>query len=290
MQVCKRETKFRTTKNPEVLLVNSLLLSVALQDNLNKFSSEVAEEEVRCKGTESNPNVLGISCPDTEAPEATGEFMLGHGTKPLKARLLAYKEMFNSFIDAFEVQGWTAEEFSSSTLLLYKRLALRGSEIVHSISYKAASSRRSYYCLIRFREGEEEVFYIAKILDFILIKSSEYQHQKVLRLACCDLFKTESQDNGLGRYYSVKACSQPTHRNILVAASLFDHKLIFCNLTAPQDPQYRTSLWIFVPYSNVQSYTDVDDDWSTLLLWELTPWPSKAFKSQKCESGWLIIW
>ena len=87
VQICERETKFRTTNNPEVLLVNSLLLSMALQDKLNKYHDDLADKELRCRGTESNPSVLGIASPDTEAPEAQGDFILGDGIRPLVAQI-----------------------------------------------------------------------------------------------------------------------------------------------------------------------------------------------------------
>ena len=129
VQICKRETKFRTTRNPEVLLVNSLLLSIALQDNLSRYHDELAGEEERCRGPESNPNVLRIAFPDTEPPEALGDFLVGDGTKLLKRDILKYRAMFAAYLAECQESAWSAVDFTSCTLLLYKRLALRGSQI-----------------------------------------------------------------------------------------------------------------------------------------------------------------
>ena len=253
VQICKRETKFRTTKNPELVLVHSILLALALMRNLHQYPDELEKEEKRCKGKDLDNDAIDISCPDNMQPGINGEFFIGPGKKPRVRDMPQLKSVVSKYLQAFPTLGWTG--YGEHVILTYKRLALKGSELVNSTSYTLEHRRQSHWCTVRFQEvrsgGYVEITYVARVKQYLLVKNNA---AGVLRIAECQLWEASANEDYTGQFLEVQP-GAPKHESYPVNAAQLDSKVLFANLTIPELQSHRNNEWRFISYPNVQSDT-----------------------------------
>ena len=164
VQKGKRKTKFRTTKAPELVFVNSHLNEMACQKALAKFGPQLERKEALCHGSIVDYSSR-VSNPDSV--DDNGILMLGSGKACRKTALKLCQDALGKHLEDFEASRivWSsnAANFETYECLLYDRFALGVGEIVHCESYAAPMSRKSFYCIVRYAEDHGEVTYMAKI-------------------------------------------------------------------------------------------------------------------------------
>lgn len=263
MQRAKRVTKFRTTWCPELLLVNHLLLDDALVQNLCKFPEELRTEEEQCTGQSTADAASRWHHPDG-GDESIGDTLLGSGTIALVRERGSIRALLETLLADFQSipSSWSQffEAASADDMLWYSRLSLRGFELVHTSHYKLAKSRVSHYCQVRFEEtlgaNVELVHYIAKLTR--ALKLTDKANGNTLRIAVCDLYRSSRIESAGSVSFGVVPRAGPDVADYPVLLEMLENKVVFCNLTRtpPNLEKYRSCMWLFVPYANVQSYTD----------------------------------
>ena len=129
VQACKKGYEFRTTKQPELLLVNSLLLSAALSDNLHQGTSTRGDQS--CWVDNKETYISSIANPDNamEKNVRIEDYVIGSDHKLLVREVNAWKIFLNTYLGEFPNPLWTDGDVTVSTTLICKRLALKGCKL-----------------------------------------------------------------------------------------------------------------------------------------------------------------
>ena len=154
----------------------------------------------------------------------------------------------------FRPAGWSVEDCGQAAYLQYRRVDVKGVEVVQSMAYKQVRSRISYYVRVVY---EGEATYIARILKYLKVVHGDGQH--VLRIAVADLYKAEPLDGYHGGLWQVKGQPRrgPSISNYPIAVDHIQHKVVFCDATKGM-PGFELKLWRFTAYSN--TYTKRNPD------------------------------
>ena len=149
-----------------------------------------------------------------------------------------------------------------SGCLSYYCFALKVKEIGRCVSYTAPKIRISYqyYCLARYKEVTGLVTYIVKINSSFRLRN--LWSGETLKIALADLYVAIPQSSNLGDFYLVSATDKPSHLNYPVAIQFIDQKVVLGNLTRFAPCKFEMDVWIFVPYTHVQTYVDPNGDQS----------------------------
>jgi hypothetical protein len=225
IQWAKSTVRYRTTKYPELVLANDILLDDAIARCCARHAS------VRdALGEWEHVDVVGstFSCPDVGSSD--GSQLLGKG-RDLGAAAradLGVDAAVERFVETFQPAGWSVDMVEQASILLYTYAQAQGGELLHSTQYTRARSRVSYNVLCQFWEGglgvdssdavQEPTYYAGKIAYFVKIVApaamdldgavEEPAVVPDLRLAVMDLHLLQRLDREIGvMYHSVTYCS-----------------------------------------------------------------------------------
>jgi hypothetical protein len=249
VQDCKRFTKFLTTKTPELLLVNQLLL----QGSLHRTSAEhqglkTFDDLVPSWG--GDPEVVRGSCMDTFETDG----LLGTGARIKKtdetsevAAVVA--QLYKDFPGTVgKVDSVTGEDvhLRASDMLRYTYASRGGFETIHSEMYRRARTRESFYVQVRYEEdngsgGFDEVLYVGKVRYFLgaLEGGADTDEDEdgadvptkvalCLRIAVSDLWVAHKKKYPTGDILEVEDMAKPKELRYPVELQRVDCKLVRC--------------------------------------------------------------
>ncbi|KAK9918436.1 hypothetical protein WJX75_004081 [Coccomyxa subellipsoidea] len=236
VQLAKSTTKFRTTANPEILLVNQVLLTEAIKKAPTIWPYLRDYNQLVYGSSEGAPD-RGNLLDQPYAEDNTG--FIGSGARPKTAELVKPRD--------FPQDGWTDAACDTATYTVYKAVDIKGIEIVLSRAYLMARSRVSYFVRVDY-EGDGT--YVARISKFLKVSRGDAEGGSALRIAVADLFKIETREGYQGELIIVKGPQRgPYKKDYPMSVDHIAHKLLFCDATRG-DPDFRQNLWCFPAYSN----------------------------------------
>jgi hypothetical protein len=207
IQWAKSIVKGRTTRYPELVLVQDMLIDEALAEwrmqhpSLMKWYDEWCPSAAFCG---SNLDTAG----------ADGSQLLGSGRALTDMECDTAKQGWSLRMQqGLVVPGWQPGDFSHASLMHYKHADVRGSEILHSLDYLRATSRQSYYMLVNFTENGVLTRYMARVLFFVKASAPSLPD---LRVAVCELYLVAQQAGAIGTLWHTRCFNRPTHSNYTV--------------------------------------------------------------------------
>jgi hypothetical protein len=274
IQWAKSTVRYHTTKYPELVLADDIMLD----DAIDRCTAQ--HECVRAKLYEWEHVDGGMThrYPDDGAND--GSQLLGRGTLLSHHDRLALgvDAAVHAFVADFKPPGWSSDLIEGCNIVMYTYAQAAGSELLHSTGYTRARSRVSYNVWCQFWEGEvgEAVSggqeaetptdYIGKVRHFVKVvppvvsadQLGQCERPEVLRLAIMDLHLLQGVDAGVGvSYQSVTYCTgAPAHSNTALSLS-FDANswgIMCCKMALAEE----NGVAFFLPYSNM-SASGMDD-------------------------------
>ena len=286
IQWAKSTVRYRTTKYPELVLANDLMLD----DAIARCTAE--HDVVRAKLADwEHKDGLGASHSHPDDGACDGSQLLGRGRLLTRSErvTMGVDAAVDGFIEGFSPDGWTSDLAEGSEIFLYTYAQAAGSELLHSTMYTRARSRVSYNALCQFWEGErgepeegasEEpevpTDYIGKILCFVKVIPPAVTPQAMdidpsvdqgglgavkaepLRLAIMDLHVLQRVDAGVGMAFQsvTYATGFPAYSSFALSLSADDsswgsmyHKLAMAT---------ADGVAFFLPYSNMSASGEDD--------------------------------
>ena len=163
VQKCKCTTKYHSTHDPEVLLVNTLMQKHALAVAMRDFSYKSFDQPYY-----RNADLQVLHADDGDN---NGTQMIGKGTIPTLPEQTHVLKLLKKAQSDYpgHWQGWPQQlELRHMHLVTYQRAQLGKSfELLHSESYLRPRTRKSYFATVYF---EGEGLFIAKIKWFVKVK------------------------------------------------------------------------------------------------------------------------
>jgi hypothetical protein len=248
IQWAKAIVSRRTTSCPELVLLMEMLGDEALSHIRMKYPDLVRTfEEWFPPGAVVRGSNLDAGGPD-------GTQLLGSGyqldSKEHKLLLRGWKARAAQGLGP---AGWFPGDLEPvddetppvASALLYKHADVRGCETLHSTRYLRATQRKSYFVLVKFREGRPvvEVTYMAKVLFFVMLSA---QQRSLLRFAVCELHRVQQQSDAVGILWHTSAFDRPTYASYVVS---FEANEMFSKHVAALAPD-GSNAW-FIPYNNM---------------------------------------
>lgn len=273
VQDCKRFTKFLTTKTPELLLVNQLLLKSSLSSASAVHKRlQTFDELVPSRG--GDPEVVCGSCLD----DLQVHGLLGTGAVLSKASDLSeaaqvLDRLYEDFPDtAHKLDHTTGEEvrFTPQDLLRYTYAYRAGVETIHSELYKRTRTRESFYVQVRYEElgarGQfHEVLYVGRVAYFLgAVFGGVPQHDEAqespkkvtltLRLAVADLWTATKKEYPTGCILEVENMYVPKFTKYPVEMDKIDSKILRCKPLATSHIDNRCGYFVSYLHTKFDRY------------------------------------
>lgn len=250
IQWAKAIVRGRTTKCPELVL----LMDMLCDDALSRLRMD-HPGELRTFEEWFPPGAMRGSNLDAGGPDGTQ--LLGSGyelSSSQRAQLLeGWKKRAEQ---GLLPHGWFSSDLEPrgtpprvkppvASALLYKHADVRGYETLHSVVYFRATQRKSYFVLVKYREGVPavEVSYMAKVLFFVKLSA---KRRAALRVAVCELHRVQREDRAVGTLWHTPSFHQPAYASYAVCCGPEE---MSCKYVAALDPN-STDAW-FIPYTNM---------------------------------------
>ena len=184
VQKCKCTTNYRSTHDPEVLLVNTLMQKHALAVAMRDFSYKSFDQLLPYY---RNADLQVLHADDGDN---NGTQMIGKGTIPTLPEQTQVLKLLKKAQSDYpgHWQGWPQQlQLRHMHLVTYQRAQLGKSfELLHSESYLRPRTRKSYFATVYF---EGEGLFIAMIKWFVkvkLIADSDVSEQTTSAAAAAD--------------------------------------------------------------------------------------------------------
>jgi hypothetical protein len=265
IQWAKSTLRYRTTKFPELVLANDMLVDDAIVRSTAKFA------DVRAKLGEWQHMDGGSThrCPDDGGCD--GSQLLGPGVVLGNADRVTcgVDAIVQQFVAEYKPAGWAEGMVGQASIWQYKYAHAGGTELLHSTSYKRPRSRVSYNVLCQFWEGEVyegvdgvaaecPTDYIGKIKFFLKVVApvemgSDAADAEVLRLAVMDLHLVQWVESAVGGFYQCSAYEAGTPCFRDYAMSLSQQEGDWGSLCYKLAMGSDGNVAIFLPYSNMSA-------------------------------------
>lgn len=236
MGFVKRKTKFRTTNDPEKVVVNEISLHLGFERL--KEGGPVSELPNLFQGSST-----AYSHPDTGPRSQQSHFLLGAGYSWCERKhgmslsvLLTKVKSELVTTNGGDCHGWTNRLLSTPSELdvyVHDRAMFHDREILTSRSYGKEKSRDSCHVSARYmaEDNMTERDHIALVRRFVRISHTQLTNLMPLRFALVDFYKYRDPivDNDLGVVHQV-AVNEFDHRecNFPVPFSAIGQKLVHC--------------------------------------------------------------
>ena len=254
VQLVKSSTKYRSTTQPELVIVNHLLLERTLavlkrEHGLRYFEEYISGGEMRGFNLDDGTlcQLLGSGKVLQPAQHADAEEVIVRYLKDFKPDGWVEAASVGHEEDAELPGGWARELVGLGVDLLQYTYAAQhvgadagGQELVlKSLAYLRSVKRVSYYVQVRYEERGAECLYVARIKHFLKCSCTSdaalavENAPEVLRIAVCDLFTAQKAQFGCGAILRVKDLTRPAYVNYPVSLSLghVDRKLVYMSIT-----------------------------------------------------------
>lgn len=271
VQLVKSSTKYRSTTQPELVIVNHLLLERTLavlkrEHGLRYFEEYISSGEMRGVNLDDGIlcQLLGSGKVLRPAQLADAEEVLVRHLKDFKPDGWVKVASIGLEVDAELPGGWARELVSEGVDFLQYTYAaqhvdadLGGQELVlKSLAYLRSVKRVSYFVQVRYEERGAERTYVARIKHFLRCTCTsdaafaDEGAPEVLRIAVCDLFAAKKVQFEYGSFLRVKDLARPAHVNYPVSLTLghVDRKLVYMSITVGNSQEG----W-FVGYDNASA-------------------------------------
>ena len=275
VQLCKSTIIHRCSREPEKLLVNSLLvrhaLAVVKRDHGYRDGQPyVGSFDERIPEYRNAP--LAVSIAD-DGDDVTHTQLLGLGQDPaldvwpvllpsVQQAIQDYPEMWQDHFGKLAPEQCCVTKF--------KRAQVRGGEIVLSEAYERITSRFSHFVVV---EGEKEGLYVARIKYFVKVDVAEQEGPsegscKPLRNAIADLYKQGSASQAsrdVGECFMVTKQQQqcPFYSDYPVNVEDIRAKVLWAEAACCDENSnhgFPSEAWCFVRYPHFQCYVDPQAD------------------------------
>ena len=221
IQDLKSSVKYRTTEWPEKIAVQRILVG----QRLHLLCTE-------------HPEVRGFDelCPAYRAAAVKGNVDSGasvHGSqllgvgKPVSnpEREATFRTGLRRLLRSGRPAGWSHQrDTDSAALHLHTYANKQGDEIITSTAHFRSRSRVSYFVKVTYlRTGGADV-YIGRVSEFLRVEQAQSPNvpePRVLRVACCDLFKAQRRKGML-----VVDEGRPKETGYLVEVDSIDTKVL----------------------------------------------------------------
>jgi hypothetical protein len=218
VQFGKSSVRYRATSFPETTLSKDLMLDMALATcRLSHPEAKTFDEHVPNYRTAEGLNVpkAGGNKVQDEVDEA-GCLMLGYGS-----RVTATDPQHKQIVDAMQhlisdvggllaEEGWDIDDtdwMEETVFTKYKAADLASAEVVHGMEYKRARTRKSFFVLCHFIEGDDEqpVPYILRVRYFVVAQLHQEEHDLTLvsKFAVGDMWRCERVRHAIGSHWEV---------------------------------------------------------------------------------------
>lgn len=193
IQELKQRVKYRAKANPEAVLLNDLMVSMALEplraedghlqthDELFKISTPIPTT----RQTSLSSPLRDLLPPHTRS-----------SSFDVKRRMAAHWQSFNEG----DVSLWTYEDIEEAEYKEFKRYTMNrnGKEIVfHSKAYRRSAARLSYFVHVLYDFQGSICHHVAKIKKFLLLQPPTSEtHLEDLPLALVDLYDATMARDG----------------------------------------------------------------------------------------------
>lgn len=275
VQLCKSTIIHRCSREPEKLLVNSLLvrhaLAVVKRDHGYRDGQPyVGSFDERIPEYRNAP--LAVSIAD-DGDDVTHTQLLGLGQDPaldvwpvllpsVQQAIQDYPEMWQDHFGKLAPEQCCVTKF--------KRAQVRGGEIVLSEAYERITSRFSHFVVV---EWEKEGLYVARIKYFVKVDVAEQEGPsegscKPLRNAIADLYKQGSASQAsrdVGECFMVTKQQQqrPFYSDYPVNVEDIRAKVLWAEAACCDENSnhgFPSEAWCFVRYPHFQCYVDPQAD------------------------------
>jgi hypothetical protein len=244
VQLVKSSTKYRSTTQPELVIVGHLLLGRRLAVLKQEQGLKSFDEYFGAGGMQGVNMDEGIACQ-----------MLGSGKALGPSERAAAEAALARYVKDMTPEVWDEVMVAGAELLRYtyaSQYVGLDTDAPHlllkSVAYLRSVKRVSYYVRVRYAEPQggqmREVQYVARIKYFLKATpnpAAGAQAAEPLRIAVADLFGAEVIEFGYGSLLRVRDMSRPKYPDYPVSLSLghVDHKLLHMRHMMKQQQQQR---------------------------------------------------
>ena len=237
VQHVKSTVRGRHTQTPEIVAVNDLILLQALHLNkslhqgLKTFDEWVPAwggGEMQGQNLDPGDGFVGML--------GSGKDVKGVKTPEVATNVL----LVQKYIREFQPAGWEEEDIGQKQMYIYQH-AYKGasadhqSMVLQSQIYKRARTRVSTFALVEYEEGDppELVTYVAQAQYFLRCLQAEGDPEKDIRLAVCNLYKTQLLE---GLYVVANfGCPRQKWTGYPVAIEHLTRKLLYYGVPGSRD-------------------------------------------------------